>query len=89
MIPPRLRIPLCALALLGINIYICHSMFRAAPTVQTGSIEVLFMSFARWLAENWNQQGTPPELPAEVVQQTAAKYAELLERLWRECAAAQ
>jgi len=39
-----------------------------------------------WLADNWNQQGTPPDLPAEVVAQTAAKYAELLERLTTEVA---
>jgi phosphoribosylaminoimidazole-succinocarboxamide synthase len=39
-----------------------------------------------WLADNWNQQGTPPELPAEVVSKTAAKYAELLERLTTEVA---
>ena len=34
-----------------------------------------------WLAENWNQQGEPPALPAEIVEQTADKYAELVERL--------
>lgn len=34
-----------------------------------------------WLAANWDKQGTPPELPAEIVEQTAAKYAELLELL--------
>jgi phosphoribosylaminoimidazole-succinocarboxamide synthase len=34
-----------------------------------------------WLAENWNQQGQPPALPAEIVDQTADKYAELVERL--------
>ncbi len=34
-----------------------------------------------WLADNWNQQGTPPELPKEIVAQTAGKYAELVERL--------
>lgn len=39
-----------------------------------------------WLAENWNQQGEPPVLPAEIVQQTAAKYAELVERLTQEVA---
>ena len=39
-----------------------------------------------WLADNWNQQGVPPQLPAEVVSQTAAKYAELLERLTTEVA---
>jgi phosphoribosylaminoimidazole-succinocarboxamide synthase len=39
-----------------------------------------------WLAENWNQQGTPPELPKEIVAQTAGKYAELVERLTSEVA---
>jgi phosphoribosylaminoimidazole-succinocarboxamide synthase len=39
-----------------------------------------------WLAENWNQQGNPPALPAEIVEQTAAKYAELVERLTSEVA---
>ncbi|QEV98757.1 phosphoribosylaminoimidazolesuccinocarboxamide synthase [Microbacterium caowuchunii] len=35
-----------------------------------------------WLAENWtSQEGTPPQLPAEIVQRTAARYAELLQRL--------
>ena len=34
-----------------------------------------------WLADNWDQTGTPPELPAEIVKQTADKYAELVERL--------
>jgi len=34
-----------------------------------------------WLADNWNQQGNPPALPKEIVAQTAAKYAELVELL--------
>jgi phosphoribosylaminoimidazole-succinocarboxamide synthase len=34
-----------------------------------------------WLAENWDQTGEPPVLPEAIVQQTAAKYAELVERL--------
>ena len=34
-----------------------------------------------WLADNWNQTGEPPELPKEIVSQTAEKYAELVERL--------
>lgn len=34
-----------------------------------------------WLAANWDQTGTPPELPAEIVERTAAKYRELLEKL--------
>jgi phosphoribosylaminoimidazole-succinocarboxamide synthase len=39
-----------------------------------------------WLAENWNQEGVPPVLPAEIVASTAAKYAELVERLTTEVA---
>ena len=34
-----------------------------------------------WLAANWDQTGTPPELPAEIVKLTAAKYAELEHKL--------
>lgn len=34
-----------------------------------------------WLADNWDQAGEPPVLPVEIVEQTAAKYAELVERL--------
>jgi len=34
-----------------------------------------------WLAANWDKVGTPPELPAEIVERTTARYRELLERL--------
>jgi phosphoribosylaminoimidazole-succinocarboxamide synthase len=34
-----------------------------------------------WLLANWDKQGTPPELPTEIVEQTAARYRELIERL--------
>jgi phosphoribosylaminoimidazole-succinocarboxamide synthase len=34
-----------------------------------------------WLAANWDRHGEPPELPAEVIERTAARYRELLERL--------
>jgi phosphoribosylaminoimidazole-succinocarboxamide synthase len=39
-----------------------------------------------WLADNWNQAGEPPRLPGEIVEQTAEKYAELVERLTSEVA---
>ena len=39
-----------------------------------------------WLADNWNQVGEPPVLPAAIVDQTAGKYAELVERLTQEVA---
>ncbi|WP_448263703.1 phosphoribosylaminoimidazolesuccinocarboxamide synthase [Microbacterium aurum] len=34
-----------------------------------------------WLTVAWDQTGTPPELPAQIVERTAAKYRELLEKL--------
>ena len=34
-----------------------------------------------WLAAHWDQQGTPPELPAEIVERTADRYRELITRL--------
>ena len=34
-----------------------------------------------WLAANWDKQGTPPALPAEIVERTAARYRELIARL--------
>ncbi len=34
-----------------------------------------------WLSANWDQTGTPPELPNEIVSITAQKYQELRERL--------
>ncbi|WP_373280207.1 phosphoribosylaminoimidazolesuccinocarboxamide synthase [Herbiconiux solani] len=34
-----------------------------------------------WLAANWDQDGTPPTLPAEIVERTVLRYRELLERL--------
>lgn len=34
-----------------------------------------------WLAANWNQEGEPPRLPDEIVTQTGAKYAQLVELL--------
>jgi phosphoribosylaminoimidazole-succinocarboxamide synthase len=34
-----------------------------------------------WLAAHWDKTGTPPALPPEIVEQTAARYHELIERL--------
>ncbi|TPW78169.1 phosphoribosylaminoimidazolesuccinocarboxamide synthase [Schumannella soli] len=34
-----------------------------------------------WLAANWDKQGTPPVLPAGIVERTTARYRELIERL--------
>lgn len=34
-----------------------------------------------WLAANWDKQGEPPLLPDDIVERTAARYRELIERL--------
>ncbi|MDP3951015.1 phosphoribosylaminoimidazolesuccinocarboxamide synthase [Microbacterium sp.] len=34
-----------------------------------------------WLASNWDKQGEPPVLPEEIVERTADRYRELIERL--------
>lgn len=34
-----------------------------------------------WLSANWDMQGTPPRLPADVVEATSAKYIQAFERL--------
>ncbi|MER7797416.1 phosphoribosylaminoimidazolesuccinocarboxamide synthase [Microbacterium sp. NPDC096154] len=34
-----------------------------------------------WLAANWDKQGTPPALPAEIVDRTVARYRELIGKL--------
>ncbi|UFS58955.1 phosphoribosylamine--glycine ligase [Subtercola endophyticus] len=34
-----------------------------------------------WLAANWDKTGTPPALPPEIVERTAGRYRELIERL--------
>jgi phosphoribosylaminoimidazole-succinocarboxamide synthase len=33
-----------------------------------------------WLAANWDRTGEPPELPTEIVERTAARYQELVDR---------
>jgi phosphoribosylaminoimidazole-succinocarboxamide synthase len=34
-----------------------------------------------WLSDAWDKTGTPPALPPEIVERTAARYRELIERL--------
>ncbi|MBX9472239.1 phosphoribosylaminoimidazolesuccinocarboxamide synthase [Microcella sp.] len=34
-----------------------------------------------WLAANWDRTGEPPALPPEIVERTAARYRELIDRL--------
>lgn len=34
-----------------------------------------------WLSANWDKKGTPPELPADIVERTADRYRELITRM--------
>jgi phosphoribosylaminoimidazole-succinocarboxamide synthase len=58
----------------------------AAAYAAGGTAEERMASFDKqivrdWLAAHWDKTGTPPALPADVTERTAAKYRELLERL--------
>jgi phosphoribosylaminoimidazole-succinocarboxamide synthase len=63
------------------------SRYWDADTWRSGSTpEERMASFDKqivrdWLAAHWYGLGTPPALPADVVERTAARYRELLERL--------
>nr|WP_241979922.1 phosphoribosylaminoimidazolesuccinocarboxamide synthase [Cryobacterium glaciale] len=55
--------------------------WRTGTTPETRMASFDKQIVRNWLAANWDGTGTPPELPTEIVQQTAARYRELLERL--------
>ncbi len=61
------------------------SRYWDAATYAAGGIDRLD-SFDKqivrnWLSAHWDRTGTPPELPEDIVQTTAARYGELIERL--------
>jgi len=60
------------------------SRYWDADTYAGGGIDRL-ASFDKqivrdWLAANWDRTGEPPELPPEIVERTAARYQELVDR---------
>ncbi len=63
------------------------SRYWDADALDAGRVESFDKQIVRnWLlaeaeAGRWDRQGVPPVLPASIVEQTAARYAELLERL--------
>jgi phosphoribosylaminoimidazole-succinocarboxamide synthase len=59
------------------------SRFWDAALYETGERTASFdkQIVRNWLAANWDKTGTPPELPADIVLQTAARYRELIDRL--------
>ena len=59
------------------------SRYWDAAAYETGDRTASFdkQIVRNWLLANWDRQGTPPTLPQEIVEQTAARYRELIERL--------
>ncbi|MCR8670618.1 phosphoribosylaminoimidazolesuccinocarboxamide synthase [Agrococcus sp. HG114] len=58
------------------------SRYWDAEALAAGRVESFDKQIVRdWLAEHWDGEGVPPRLPADVVERTAARYRELLERL--------
>ncbi|MBQ9069416.1 MAG: phosphoribosylaminoimidazolesuccinocarboxamide synthase, partial [Eggerthellaceae bacterium] len=59
------------------------SRFWASDGYAEGSVQPSFdKQFVRnWLNENWARQGNPPRLPADVIEQTSAKYIQAYEMI--------
>jgi phosphoribosylaminoimidazole-succinocarboxamide synthase len=59
------------------------SRYWDAATYATGNRTASFdkQIVRDWLKTNWDQTGEPPELPADIVDQTASRYRELITRL--------
>jgi phosphoribosylaminoimidazole-succinocarboxamide synthase len=59
------------------------SRYWDAATYATGNRTASFdkQIVRNWLQANWDMTGTPPVLPPEIVEQTAARYRELISRL--------
>jgi phosphoribosylaminoimidazole-succinocarboxamide synthase len=82
------RDPLTGVLTLGDEVLTSDSSryWDAAIYATADTAEARMASFDKqivrdWLAANWDQTGTPPELPSEIVEKTASRYRELLERL--------
>ena len=59
------------------------SRYWDAQAYATGEREQSFdkQIVRNWLSAHWDKRGTPPVLPADIVEKTAARYRELIERL--------
>ncbi|WP_404799876.1 phosphoribosylaminoimidazolesuccinocarboxamide synthase [Agrococcus baldri] len=58
------------------------SRYWDAAALEAGKIESFDKQIVRdWLTSSWDGEGEAPELPAEIVERTAARYRELIERL--------
>lgn len=58
------------------------SRYWDAAALAEGRVESFDKQIVRdWLAAHWSGEGEAPALPAEIVERTAARYRELIERL--------
>jgi phosphoribosylaminoimidazole-succinocarboxamide synthase len=59
------------------------SRFWSKPAWERGERKDSFdkQIIRNWLAANWDQTGTPPNLPTEICEETANRYAELVQLL--------
>ena len=59
------------------------SRYWDAQAYATGEREQSFdkQIVRNWLSTHWDKRGTPPVLPADIVEKTAVRYRELIERL--------
>ena len=59
------------------------SRFWAADAYTEGQPQGSFdKQFVRdWLSANWDKQGSPPHLPADVIEKTSEKYVQAYERI--------
>ena len=59
------------------------SRYWDAQAYATGEREQSFdkQIVRNWLSAHWDKRGTPPVLPADIVEKTAGRYRELIERL--------
>ncbi|MCX6495394.1 MAG: phosphoribosylaminoimidazolesuccinocarboxamide synthase [Actinobacteria bacterium] len=59
------------------------SRYWDAQAYATGEREQSFdkQIVRNWLSAHWDKRGTPPVLPADIVEKTAVRYRELIERL--------
>lgn len=65
------------------------ALYRDAAAPQSVRLSSFDKQIVRdWLREHWDGSGTPPELPASIVERTVARYGELIERLGVDAAGA-
>ncbi|MEO8096356.1 MAG: hypothetical protein ABI811_01550 [Acidobacteriota bacterium] len=47
-------------ALFALNAYLCHELFSLEISQMIGSVEAVFISFSRWLADHWSDRSWFP-----------------------------